>query len=152
MKLLPEYSTNIVVAVLRDGQVSWYVSEKEEWFLNTVSFAKAFGMTANESEKKIVESLAAGDADQFLSKLAEFSVSLSELKEWISMAEPQSNEWEDSLPCLVVDFDRKFIRNCFPEPGGMFQDHLPVGWSGEYVNEFEKIESLIPEGERFWKE
>lgn len=149
MKLVPEYSVNIVVCVVWNEQVQWYVTEKEEWFLNIVSFAKAFGSEPSAEDIAHTTALERGDPSFFFAQIRDFKAKREELKEWISIFKAGSEEWAEFLPSLYVNFDQKQMYNCFPEPGGMFQDHLPKNWTGAYCT-FYDIEENIPFNERFW--
>ena len=151
MKVLPEYSMNIVVAVKLNGDLRWFVSEKEFWFLDAIAFAAAFSQETPPQEREVSKKLHDGNPDLFMESMSDYEVAESELREWFDLTEVESCEREDAMPCLVVDFDRNRMVNAFPEPGGMFQDFLPDGWQGDYVNDFETVESQIPQSNRYWK-
>ena len=150
MNLLPEYSQNIVVAVIADNQFRWFITEKEVWFLNSVSFAKAFSMEATIEEQKMVTYLSEGDSMDFISSIAEFETEYDDLREWILMSEQGSDVWQDSLPSLIVNFDDMTLINYFPEPSGKFHEFLPENWTGKYVGNFEELEKIIPLANRYW--
>ena len=56
-KLLPDYSINIVVAVVTNRRMRWFVSEKEDWFLDAVAFAAAFSEEPSQQARQIVKAL-----------------------------------------------------------------------------------------------
>nr|WP_086329074.1 hypothetical protein [Enterococcus sp. 4G2_DIV0659]OTO09415.1 hypothetical protein A5880_000094 [Enterococcus sp. 4G2_DIV0659] len=42
MNLMPDYTENIIVAVVLEGNLLWYVSDKEIWFLDYQKRIEAF--------------------------------------------------------------------------------------------------------------
>lgn len=49
------------------------------------------------------------------------------------------------IPPILVDFDNKRFYSMFPELAS-FEDYIPEGWVGEYVD----FTNLIQDEEKYW--
>ncbi|GGF63609.1 hypothetical protein GCM10010912_05850 [Paenibacillus albidus] len=137
MKLMPEYAQDIIVGVLLEQHWSWYVTEREYWFLNT-EMEDRFG----------IEVLDEMTAAVFLEKIADHKVSARELTALLTELEGSFQSYDEVLefiPAIYVNFDERVLYSLFPEPMS-FEHYVPPGWTGEYTDFLEKV----PEGERYW--
>lgn len=150
MKLLPEYSANIVVAAVHNGKLRWFVTYKEVWFLDAVRFAAAFSVEPSQQELQIANALEQGNPDPFLRSISDYEVRIDELREWFSLNALESSDRDDWLPSLFTDFDNRRMLNVFAEPSGMFHEYLPNGWHGDYSDRFHALEECIPKSDRYW--
>ncbi|MBT2287916.1 hypothetical protein J7E73_01985 [Paenibacillus albidus] len=137
MKLMPEYAQDIIVGVLFEQHWSWYVTEREYWFLNT-EMEDRFG----------IEILDETTAAVFLEKIADHKVSATEMKALLTDLEDSFQSYDEVLefiPAIYVNFDERLLYSLFPEPMS-FEHYVPAGWTGEYTDFLEKI----PECEQYW--
>lgn len=156
MKIQVEYGENIIVAVVFRNKWSWYVTEKDYWFLDLIKLEKAFlnkgyGLPnlGDYSDRFDIGVLDENSLDKFLNEISELKVSLVELRELVLKLACSSIESEsfptELTPSLLVDFDNKLLMSCFPEPAS-FEDYVPNSWKGLYENFLDKV----PMQERYW--
>lgn len=148
MELYPEYSENIIIFLVSNGNGSWYVTEKETWFLDRVALSKAYGVEPEPEDFLLLEDLINGNGSKFKDKISEFEVDTNELKVLIE-AYPPLEEDESILemrPSLYVDLDKKVLKNLFPEPSGVFEKYAPNNWDAFY----EDFWHLIPLSNVYW--
>lgn len=137
MKLMPEYAHNIIVGVVFRNQWSWYITEREYWFLN-VEMEDRFG----------IEVLDETTAAEFFRLIADFRVPSTELSQMLVDLRDSFQHQDEVLefvPALYVHFDDRLLYSLFPEPMS-FERYVPEGWAGEYRDFLE----LVPEAERYW--
>lgn len=137
MKLLPEYAKILIVGVVFQNQWSWYVTEREYWFLN-VEMEDRFG----------IEVLDETTAECFFERIHDYKVATSDLTCTLIELEDAFGSYDDVLefmPAIYVNFDDKVLYSLFPEPMS-FEHYVPDGWTGEYRD----FCALVPEGERYW--
>lgn len=156
MKIQIEYGENIIVAVVFRNKWSWYVTEKDYWFLDLTKLEKAFLIKGYQlpnlgdySDRFDIGVLDENSADKFLNEISESKVSLVELRELVLKLACGSKESEnfptELTPSLLVDFDNKLLMSYFPEPAS-FENYIPDGWDGVYENFLNKV----PMQERYW--
>jgi len=154
MKLLPKYAQNIIVATICDNVFSWYVTEKDVWFLDLHLLKDAYknkGYDINIAETSSIRYgfpvLDEQTFAAFKTKIDEYRCQTSQLCELLTVAVddcPESRPYE-LYPSLLVDFDRKVLHNCYYEPEA-FENFVPIGWKGadrDFLDD-------IPMSERFW--
>lgn len=123
MKLMPEYAQTLIVGVLFQKTWSWYITEREYWFLNT-EMEDRFGITV----------LDVTTAETFLDKIIDLKVSTSDLRKLLVELEDafmSTDEVLEFIPTIYVNFDDRVFYSFFPEPMS-FENYVPVGWIGEY--------------------
>lgn len=156
MKIQVEYGENIIVAVVFRNKWSWYVTEKDYWFLDLIKLEKAFLIKGYQlpnlgdySDRFDIGVLDENSADKFLNEISELKVSLVELRELVLKLACSSKESEnfptELTPSLLVDFDNKLVMSYFPEPAS-FENFIPDDWKGLYENFLDKV----PMQERYW--
>ncbi|BDU35742.1 hypothetical protein [Vibrio nigripulchritudo] len=145
MNLYPKYSENIIVFVLFQGKGSWYVTDKDIWFLDRVSFASAFGVPAEQKDIKLLEDLIDGNGKSLLSEIREFKVTTQELRELIDVYPPLSIDESilEMRPSVYVDIDTRTLINLFPEPSGVFENYVPKNWSASSGDFWDLIPSEL---------
>lgn len=137
MKLMPEYAQTLIVGVLFQKTWSWYITEREYWFLNT-EMEDRFGITVLDETT----------AETFLDKIIDLKVSTSDLRKLLVELEDafmSTDEVLEFIPTIYVNFDDRVFYSFFPEPMS-FENYVPVGWIGEYKDFFDEV----PEQERYW--
>ena len=148
-----EYAVDIIVGVIFQSQWSWYVSEKEFWFMDLSKFRQAFinrgysELTPNYSWRFNIPSLNENTAEQFFNSMEKYHIDTTTLSELI-LAKPFTNCWDDIselCPSLLLNFERKSLKSLFPEPAS-FEHYVPDGWHGEYSD----FLSEIPKQQRYW--
>lgn len=148
MNLYPEYSENIIVFVVFQGNGAWYVTNKEMWFLDRVSLAEAFGELPEQKDIELLNDLVDGNGKLLVNEISKFKVTTQELTELIEIY-PSLSEDESILemqPLLYVNIDTRTLINLFPEPSGLFEDYAPKSWSADYGDFWE----LIPNDFVYW--
>lgn len=122
MKLMPEYAQTLIVGVLFQKTWSWYITEREYWFLNT-EMEDRFGITVLDETT----------AETFLNKIIDLKVSTSDLRKLLVELEDafmSTDEVLEFIPTIYVNFDDRVFYSFFPEPMS-FENYVPVGWIGE---------------------
>lgn len=137
MKLMPEYAQNLIVGVVFQNIWTWFITEREYWFLN-VEMEERFGI-------KVLDQ---NTAEDFIHKIDEYKVSTQELTRMLVELKEAFQTYDEVLeflPTIYVDFDKKEFYSLYPEPMS-FEDYVPEGWIGKYLEFYE----LVPLEERYW--
>lgn len=153
MKLEPVYNENIIVIVIFHKVCSWYVTDKDLWFMDYNKLHRAYnrnGLDFEEisDERLGIEILDNDTAKEFLLRIAEYQISNKELNKMLESKAKSKEEFDDLLdycPNIYVDFDNKKFYSMFPEPAS-FEDYIPEGWTGEYRD----FTELVPDKDKFW--
>jgi hypothetical protein len=156
LKIQVQYGENIIVAVVLRNKWSWYVTEKDYWFLDLIKLEKAFLIKGyrlphlgDYSDRFNIGVLDENSVDKFLDEISEFKVTSVELRELVlklACCGKESENFPTELtPSLLVDFDNKLVMSYFPEPAS-FENFIPDGWKGLYENFLDKV----PIQERYW--
>lgn len=154
MNLIPDYTENIIVAVILDKNLTWYVSDKEIWFLDYQKRIEAFksrGYNVNidyiDDSRKNNLILDTSNALEFLNFIKQNKVTVEELRN--SLLENKNTEddsWKyDYRPSLYVDFDKKKLYSNYSESSS-YEDYTPSGWDSDYKN----FENEIPNSKKYW--
>jgi hypothetical protein len=154
MKLFPEYAQNIIVGTIFDNAFSWYVTEKDLWFLDMYALKNAYsrhGYDLDITDPRLLRSafpiLNERTFVDFRLLIHEYIFSTPELRELLLMIledDQQSRPYE-MYPSLLVDFDNQELFNCYYEPEA-FENVVPKGWKGKY----HEFLDHIPVSERYW--
>lgn len=137
MKLMPEYAHVLIVGVVFQSSWSWYITEREYWFLN-LEMEDRFG----------IEILNESTAKDFLPRIEEYRVPTSELSDMLEDLKDAFENYDEVLeflPTIYVNFDKREFYSLYPEPMS-FEDYVPEGWLGEYKDFY----GLVPVQERYW--
>ena len=151
MSLDIDYPLEIIVGVVFRSRWGWYVSEKEDWFLDLRKFARAFGEDGDDpevgAERFGIAVLDGESAARFLPFIEDRRGEKAELSDALLGRMPAAS-WDDVIevsPSLLVDFDRRTLKSMFGEPAS-FEDFVPDGWAGERAPFLEEV----PEEQRYW--
>ncbi|WP_229106816.1 hypothetical protein [Paenibacillus sp. 1001270B_150601_E10] len=134
---MPEYAQNLIVGVVFQNIWTWFITEREYWFLN-VEMEDRFGI-------KVLDQ---NTAEDFIHKIDEYKVSTQELTRMLVELKEAFQTYDEVLeflPTIYVDFDKKEFYSLYPEPMS-FEDYVPEGWIGKYLDFYE----LVPLEERYW--
>lgn len=156
LKVRLEYGENILVAVIFRDKWSWYITEKEYWFLDLVKLEQAYLAKGyqlpdqgNYAYRYHIGILDEHTAERFLDEIRDFQVSTVELRELllhtVEMESDVESPLADYLPVLLVHFDEKYLISAFPEPAS-FEYYVPAGWVGTYESFLDRVPSV----ERYW--
>ncbi|ANF97581.1 hypothetical protein [Paenibacillus bovis] len=156
MKLNVEYAENIIIAVKFKGEFTWFVTEKDYWYLDLVKWENAFidkghaiFNQGDYSDRFDIPILDEKSADAFLCEISEYKASKEELSELILAIDLNDTKMKyaimNLIPCLFIDFDEKLLMSQFPEPAS-FEEYVPKDWKGSYENFLNKI----PSQEKYW--
>lgn len=153
-RLLPEYNENIIVGVLCDGIFSWYVTDKEIWYLDYKKRIDAFKRKGFEVKveymdktRKEILILCSSNAKIFLKRIEKLKIESFQLRELLQKARDLSDDsWiYDFRPSLYVDFDSCKLLSLFAEPAS-YEEYVPMNWQGCYFD----FMKLIPDNEKYW--
>jgi len=164
MQCLPKAYQDIIVGLNWKGQFSWYVSEKEMWFMDlnklrdiTIKRFTEEGIplsrmwsTEDDEERGNIRILSEESIDLFLPRISKYAASVDELREYLKLAiEIETREYVffEYMPTLFIDFDKKVLYSMYTEPAS-FEDYVPESWQG-YYQDF--LDMIVP-NERFWYE
>jgi len=160
----PEYSQQIIVGVVFHTTFSWYVTERDYWYLDYTKYDRALlaiGRTdpviGNYSSRFHIAILNEDTAESFLVQIENCRVPASALshmmvdqrklyEEYASLRSPEYVAARlDFSPCLFVNFDQRQFASQYPEMI-RFENYIPDGWIGTYRS----FVSEIPEEEKYW--
>lgn len=120
----PEYAQNIIVGVMFRHTFAWYVTEKEDWYLDYPKYERAW-LTAgfpplsggDYADRVHIAILNEETAERFLSSRADRRVPASTLSRMM-LARKEVDKQDDLLdfsPSLFVNFDQKQLFSQYPE-------------------------------------
>ena len=123
----PIYAENIIVGVVYEKIFSWYVTNKEIWFLDYNIWSEAFDVCDENSnyddciERRGIPVVNCTTAKQFLNNLSDYQITANELRKKLQDKRAKQEDLEDYLdfsPSLYVDFDKKsctlYFQNLHP--------------------------------------
>ncbi|MFC9446975.1 hypothetical protein ACTJJY_21145 [Bacillus sp. 22475] len=155
MVLEPLYAENIVVAVIYNDELKWYVTDKELWFLDYNKLDNAYknlGIniegTDETEERNGIKVLDNENVKSFLPRIKKYNTTKEELNYLLLENIKSKNEGADLLdfsPVLLINFDDKILYSMFPEPAS-YEEYVPKDWDGRY----EDFTEFIPESEKYW--
>jgi len=154
MKLIPKYAENIIVGTICNDNFSWYVTEKDCWFLDLFALKEAYkrkGYIIDISNPLDIRNgfpvLNKQSFIQFESKIREYSYVSPDLHEILLMLrDDYPDSWiYEMRPSLLIDFDNQILYNYYYEPLA-FEEYVPDSWKGTY----QEILPHIPVSERYW--
>lgn len=150
MMLLPKYAETLIVGVKLNSNFSWYISDKELWYLDLRKLIQAYekkGFLIPESEdfsnRFNIDIVNEDNAEQFLSKMSAYVVKTEELSTMIK--DKAYQDIGDIVPSIYIDFDKRTLISNYPEPAS-YELFIPDNWCGKY-NSFNE---LIPDSHRYW--
>lgn len=160
----PEYAQNVVVGVVFRSLFSWYVTEREYWYLDFTKYERALLATGytgpiigNYSSRFHIAILNENTAESFLSQIEHCRVPASALSQMMLDQRKLYEECEllnsleyfnerlDFIACFLVNFDQRQFSSQYPEMI-RFERYIPDGWTGSYRD----FLSEVPEQERYW--
>lgn len=141
MYLYPKNNENTVVGVIYKNKFTWYITERDFWFLNTIM------EDGLHDERVGIKILDTDTFEVFEKRIERYIVSTEEIREYLELANAYDTyeAFFDFLPSFYVNFDSKIFYSLYTEPRS-FEDYVPNGWVGEYKDFLE----LIDEQYRFW--
>mgnify|MGYP006959863023 CR=1 FL=1 len=154
MNLIPNYTENIIVAVILDGDLTWYVSDKEIWFLDYQKRIEAFknrGYNVNidyiDGSRKNNLVLDTSNFLEFLNLIKQNKATVEELrKSLLKNKSDIDDSWKyDYRPSLYIDFDKKILYSNYSESSS-YEDYAPLCWDSEYKD----FENEIPNSKKYW--
>ncbi len=140
--MYPVYAEIVIVGVLKDGIFTWYITDKDIWFLDYQKMEKAYQDKGYKVEMDVsnrfgIKTLSDENESEFLKNTLPFSISTSELRNTMFSKASKENCLE-FVPAFYVDFDKKEFISFYPEPES-FEDFVPEGWQGKYYNFMDTI-------------
>ena len=150
----PNYGQNIVVGVLFQNVFSWYITEKEYWYLDYTKYDRALlaagytGLTTDDYAGRFhIIILDENTASSFLAYIRDKHVSANALSQMmlIRRARDEHDDLLDFSPCLFVNFDQRQLSSQYPEMI-RFERYVPDGWIGSYRSFLLEV----PVEERYW--
>lgn len=109
--MYPVYAEIVIVGVLKDDIFTWYITDKEIWFLDYHKMEKAYQDKGYKVEMNIsnrfgIKTLSDENERAFLENILQFSISTSELKNTMFDKASKDNCIE-FVPAFFVNFDKK---------------------------------------------
>ncbi|HEU5382063.1 MAG TPA: hypothetical protein VFV38_42125 [Ktedonobacteraceae bacterium] len=160
----PEYAQNIIVGVIFRNAFSWYVTERDYWYLDYLKYNRALvaaGHTISNVEEYAdrfgIVILNENTAESFLMHIKDHRVPsqvlsqmmLEQRKRYEACDMLDSRDYYEAKldfnPCFLVNFDLKQFSSQYPEMT-RFENYVPDSWTGAYRD----FLSEIPEAERYW--
>ena len=154
MKTLPDYTKELIVAVIFKDQFNWYVSNKELWFMDYEKWADTFRKNGYEANDEYIDERRKGllvlDSDvasKFLIHVKQDKVTASDLQEGLLLFRSEfDDDWVfDYRPSLYINFDEKKFYSNYSEPAS-YEEFIPSHWqSGK-----KDFKNLVPVAQRYW--
>jgi hypothetical protein len=153
----PVYAQNVILSVVIHNTFSWYITEREYWYLDITKYERAlqtykgnrysadFG---NYSTRFNIPILNENTADDFLAHIENFRVPCYILSQMmLNKANTLKNgdDLLDFIPCFLVKFDQRHFFSMYPEMI-RFELYVPDGWKGSRQD----FRSEIPDEEKYW--
>lgn len=153
MKIIPEYAENIIVAIVQNKTLSWYIADKEIWYMDYAKRIRQFedkGYKINleyiDSTRKNLLLLNTDNIDLFRKSVLKYEVKTEELRKYLEKEVVQNDEWYyDLSPSLYIDFDKKVLYSSYREMDS-YESYAPEGW----ISDFKDFTSEIPLENRYW--
>jgi len=153
MKIIPEYAENIIVALVHNGSLSWYITDKEIWYMDYEKRIREFEENGYSINTEYIDDLRKGllvldknCINVFEERLSDFKVDVHELKSFLIGEREINKEWHyDLSPSLYIDFDKRIFYSAYREMTS-YESYVPKGWKAEYKEFLE----VIPLQERYW--
>jgi len=153
MQIAPKYAENIIVAIIHKGNLSWYIADKEIWYMDYKKRIRVFeenGYSINvdhidDLRKKLLV-LDENTVELFIEKLVNFEVTAEALKKFLKEEKKINDEWNyDLSPSLYIDFDKRILYTAYREMDN-YENYIPKGWKAEPKEFLYKI----PLSKRYW--
>lgn len=152
--LIPDCSENIIVGVFYNKSFSWYVTDKEIWFLDYRKRIAAFKESGFEIKEEYIDEdrqglllLDSDNASIFLERIKEYKVDTEWLHEFLIRRRNSEDEswFYDFCPSLYVDFDKHRLFSLYSEPAS-YEQYVPLNWEGSYFD----FTELVPKEKQYW--
>lgn len=154
----PFFPETVITGVRLHGVWRWYITPKEMWILDQVSWSKTF-LTQYQCSNEIVDLYDFADRfyigvlneetiEHFFEQMDQGPISsrtLNEMLQQVLLDEQAEREIKHYLPTFYVDFDERVLLSMYPE-SGIYEKFVPEGWIGKK----EDFRSQVPESERYW--
>lgn len=145
----PVYAENLIVAIINNNSMEWYILEKELCFLDYTKLEdacrkKGYEVFEDDTTRfgiKVVNELT---MTLFLDKIEKYKITTEELREMLMNEKDYDEKLAYNLS-ILIDFDNRILISCYAEYES-FEDYVPDGWEGKY-QDFEKD---IPQNKRYW--
>ncbi|WP_298845010.1 hypothetical protein [Clostridium sp.] len=151
MKNKPEYAENIIVGVNFNSEFNWYVTDKELWILDQVKWINDYNENGinyevldDFLERFDMPIVSEENANIFLKYIEDYKTNYGELMVLVKNKDVEETILELS-PSLFVDFDKKRLYSCYPEPL-RFEKYISKGWVGK----IEDFTRYIPRSMVYW--
>lgn len=154
MYLQPNYMENIIVGIIFNSQFSWYVTDKELWFLDyskMIVFFEKKGIKVNidyiDNRRKNTIILDTENVSEFLTLIATNKVTANELNyNLLANITEIDDTWKFNYrPSLYINFDKKILYSNYSEPAS-YEDYVPNLWEAKY----EPFDDFIPNDQKYW--
>lgn len=153
MKIKPEYAENIIVAVIQEKELSWYITDKEIWYMDYAKRIRQFEEKGYKIDLEYIDKsrkdLLILDSDNislFKERISEYKVTADTLREYLTVEKETNGDWYYSLtPSLYVDFDNKILYSSYREMDA-YENYVPNGWIADY----KQFIHLIPSASCYW--
>ena len=162
MLLEPNGVTEIIVGLMVDGKYSWYVTDKEPWFMDYNKFRDASRRKCEQlkipyntdnhktlNERAGFEILNEFSIREFKKVIEKYQASVEELRSLLELyllVYGSEDAYFRFLPALHLDFDKKELYSLYTEYES-FETYVPDGWIGKRENFLAKIEMK----EKYWR-
>ena len=162
MLLEPDGVSDVIVGIMVEGKYSWYVTEKELWFMDYKKFREDFkrkyeqlnipyntGSDEILGERAGFEILNEFSIREFKKVIEKYQASVEELRSLLELyllVYGSEDAYFRFLPALHLDFDKKELYSLYTEHA-TFEAYVPEGWIGKYASFLAKIEMK----EKYWR-
>ena len=153
MKVKPEYAEYIIVAVIQDEILSWYITDKEIWYMDYAKRIKQFeekgykiSLEYIDDSRKEILMLDTDNINLFKERISEYEVTTDTLRKYLEKEKELNEEWYyDLSPSLYINFDKKVLYSSYREMDS-YESYIPRGWSADLKD----FLNLVPLKNCYW--
>lgn len=148
-----DFNMNFIVYVVYNGRGTWYVSDKDLWYLDYYKFMRLpYPKTGEKIDESRVDPKRQGllyldenNFSEFLERIESDKYSVEKLKNLFEIN--HMYDYFDYRPSLYIDVDKKIFYSFYSEPRS-YEDYAPISWNSKYMDFY----NLIPEKDIYWYE
>lgn len=146
MKITPGYAENIIVAIIKNNSLSWYIADKEIWYMDYAKRIKQFEDKGYKIDIEFIDDsrkelliLDVDNIDDFTDKISDYRVETDDLRSYLEKEREINTEWWYNLsPSLYIDFDKKILYSSYREMDS-YESYAPKGWLADFKDFLNEI-------------
>ena len=137
----------IIVASIFQKRLEWFISDKEDWFLDYRKWPDSFGGPDVQYFRSLIPVVDFETFPKFRNHLQQSIYSTEEIQKFVLpyFQKPDWRDYPELFPAIYVNFDSKILRSVVVE-GTPFEEFAPPQWDSQ----FGMFLGSIPVEDRYW--